>query len=250
MNLVYLAPLIFLFLSFVFSMLGMGGGQIYIPILYWLGMDFKYQAIPLGLLLNFSVQISAFSTYVRNKLVDFNIALPFALSMIIFTPLGAILNFNLSSEPIIILFSLFTFFAGILAISNYKPKGKIQSKKGKLITGFGIGGILGFLVGLIGRGGGSFIVPSLLIMGLEPKICVGTSSFIATFSSLTGFISHIFKSNLELKITILTVVSVIAGSQTGSRFMVKRVKSKLLKRMFGFVLILISVLLIKSIMRK
>jgi len=243
-------PIIFFFLSFVFSMLGMGGGQIYIPILYWLGMDFKYQAIPLGLLLNFSVQISAFSTYVRNKLVDFNIALPFAISMIIFAPLGAILNFNLSPEPIIILFSLFTFFAGILSISNYKPKGKVKSKKGKLIAGFCIGGILGFLVGLIGRGGGSFIVPSLLMMGLEPKICVGTSSFIATFSSLTGFISHIFKSNLELKITILTVISVIAGSQFGSRFMVKKVKSKLLKRIFGFVLILISALLIKSIMRK
>jgi len=109
----------------------MGGGQIYIPILYWLGMDFKYQAIPLGLLLNFSVQISAFSTYVRNKLVDFNIALPFALSMIIFTPLGAILNFNLSSEPIIILFSLFTFFAGILAVSNYKTKRENSIKKRK-----------------------------------------------------------------------------------------------------------------------
>jgi len=94
----------------------------------------------------------------------------------------------------------------------------------------------------------SFIVPALLMMGLEPKIYVGTSSFIATFSSFTGFISHIFKSNLELKITILTVFSVIAGSQTGSRFMVKRVKSKLLKRMFGFVLILISALLIKSVM--
>jgi len=246
----YLIPLAFFLLSFMFSMLGMGGGQIYIPILYWLGMDFKYQAIPLGLLLNFFVQISAFSVYIKNKLVDFHIALPFALSMIIFTPLGAILNFNLSPRPIILLFSLFTFFAGILAISGYKPKGKIKTKKGKRIAGFCIGGILGFLVGLIGRGGGSFIVPSLLVMGIDPKICVGTSSFIATFSSFTGFVSHIFKSNLELKMTILTVISVIAGSQTGSRFMVKRVKSKLLKKMFGFVLILISALLIKDIIRK
>ena len=86
---IYLTPIIFFFLSFIFSMLGMGGGQIYIPILFWLGMDFKYEAIPLGLLLNFCVHASAFITYARNKLVDFKIALPFALSMIVFAPLGA-----------------------------------------------------------------------------------------------------------------------------------------------------------------
>jgi hypothetical protein len=41
MDLIYLAPLIFFCIAFVFSMLGMGGSQLYIPILFWLGMDFK-----------------------------------------------------------------------------------------------------------------------------------------------------------------------------------------------------------------
>jgi len=54
--------------------------------LFWMGMDFKMKAIPLGLLLNFCVQISCFTTYARKKLVDFKIALPFALAMIAFAP--------------------------------------------------------------------------------------------------------------------------------------------------------------------
>jgi len=54
-----LTAAVFFALSFVFSMLGMGGGQIYIPVLYWLGLDFKLEAIPLGLLLNFCVQLSS-----------------------------------------------------------------------------------------------------------------------------------------------------------------------------------------------
>jgi len=241
LKMIYLTPVIFFFLSFIFSMLGMGGGQIYIPILFWLGMDFKMEAIPLGLLLNFCVQISAFTTYVRNRLVDFKIALPFALSMVIFAPLGALVNFKLSPKPIILLFSLFTFFAGLLAISGYKPKKKVSSRKAKLF--------LGFSAGLIGRGGGSFIVPTLLVMGLDAKVCVGTSTFIASFSSLIGFLSHLFHSRLNLIITILTVGSVILGSQLGSRFMVARIKSRTLKKIFGWVLILISILLVKSIFR-
>jgi len=241
---IYLTPIIFFFLSFIFSMLGMGGGQIYIPILFWLGMDFKMEAIPLGLLLNFCVQISSFTTYVRNKLVDFKIALPFTLAMIVFAPLGALVNFKLSPKPIISLFALFTFFAGVLALSGYKSKKKIVSKKIKVTLGFSLGVILGFLVGLIGRGGGSFIVPVLLVMGLDAKVCVGTSTFIASFSSLVGFVSHMFKSNLNLTITILTVLSVILGSQLGSRFMAAKLKSRVVRKIFGLLLLGVAVLLI------
>ena len=109
-GLYFLAPVIFFVISFVFSMLGMGGSQLYVPILYWLGMDFKNQAIHLGLLLNLCVQLSAFSIYSRERLVRFRIALPFALMMIVCAPLGAMLNFNLPMKPIIFLFAVFTLF--------------------------------------------------------------------------------------------------------------------------------------------
>ena len=52
MSIFYLVPPLFFVIAFVFSMLGMGGSQLYIPILFWMGMDFKTEAIPLGMLLN------------------------------------------------------------------------------------------------------------------------------------------------------------------------------------------------------
>ena len=70
MDLIFIAPILFFFIAFVFSMLGMGGSQLYIPILFWLGMDFKTQAIPLGLLLNIVNSSSALITYGRKKLVE------------------------------------------------------------------------------------------------------------------------------------------------------------------------------------
>ena len=52
MNLIYFSLPILFTIALVFSMLGMGGSQLYIPVLFWLGMDFKTEAIPLGMLLN------------------------------------------------------------------------------------------------------------------------------------------------------------------------------------------------------
>lgn len=246
----FLAPIIFFFISLVFSMLGMGGGQLYIPILYWMGMDFKEQAIPLGLLLNFTTQFSAFITYARHKLVKFRMALPFALMMIAFAPLGALVNFSLSPKPIIFLFAVFTFFAAVLALSGWKPVKKELGKKTELIVAISVGAVLGFLVGLIGRGGGSFIVSTLLIIGFGPKNAAATSSFIASFSTITGFIVHMFRARLDLWGSLGTIVSVIAGSQLGSHLMARKLKSKAVKKVFGIVLIIVSLLLLKDVFFK
>ena len=67
MNTLYYAPPIFFLIALVFSMLGMGGSQLYIPLLYWLGMDFKTEAIPLGMLLNLVNSGSAAVIYGRRK---------------------------------------------------------------------------------------------------------------------------------------------------------------------------------------
>jgi uncharacterized membrane protein YfcA len=238
---------IFFVISFVFSMLGMGGSQLYIPILYWLGMDFKNQAIPLGLLLNLCVQLSAFTTYSRKRLVGFKIALPFALMMVICAPLGAMLNFGLPVKPIILLFAVFTLSAAILVLTGWKPKRGDLSKRGEMIITLMVGCVLGFLVGLIGRGGGSFVVPTLLILGLDPKNAAGTSTFIVSFSSAAGFMAHLFKAKLDFWITFITIISVISGSQLGSHLMATKLESKAIKMVFGIVLIFVATLLLKDV---
>ena len=117
-----LTPILFFFIAFVFSMLGMGGSQLYIPILFWLGMDFKTQAIPLGMLLNVVNSASAASTYGKEKLIDWKVAIPFGLAMILFAPIGTYVNISLPTKPIILIFALFTATAAVLMLSGWKPK--------------------------------------------------------------------------------------------------------------------------------
>jgi len=226
-------------------MLGMGGSQLYIPILFWLGMDFKTQAIPLGLLLNIVNSSSALITYGRKKLVEWRVAIPFGLAMVLFAPLGAWLNISLSTKPIILIFSIFTAAAAIMMLIGWKPKSFEFTNKRKTIFGISSGSVLGFISGLIGRGGGSFVVPLLYIFGLGVKNAAATSAFIITCSATSSFISHIFTAaQPQWIIWILCVIAVIGGSQLGSRLMVAKLKSKNIKIIFGIVLLGISAALI------
>ncbi len=241
----YLAPVLFFVIAFVFSMLGMGGSQLYIPILYWMGMDFKTEAIPLGMLLNIINSGSAAITYGRKKLIAWGVALPFALTMILFAPLGVWFNVRLPVKPLLVFFALFTAAAAILMLSGWKPKRGEMTSKGQILLGVTSGSGLGTIAGLIGRGGGSFIVPLLYIAGLEAKTAAATSALIVTCSGLSSFASHLATAaRPQWGIWLSTGIAVLLGSQLGSRLMAKRMKSRAVKQVFGWVLLGVALLII------
>jgi uncharacterized membrane protein YfcA len=244
-NAFYLAPPIFFVIAFVFSMLGMGGSQLYIPILFWMGMDFKTEAVPLGMLLNAVNSGSAAVTYTRNKLVVWRVALPFAVAMIAFAPLGVWLNVQLPVKPLLICFALFTAAGAVLMLSGWKPKWGDLSTQGRIVLGLSAGSGLGTIAGLIGRGGGSFVVPLLYIAGLEARNAAATSAFVVTCSGLSSFTSHLATAaQPRWGVWIGTVAAVLLGSQLGSRLMASRMKSRSVKQVFGWVLLSVAVLII------
>lgn len=246
-NAYYVIPPLFFVIAFVFSMLGMGGSQLYIPILYWLGMDFKSEAIPLGLLLNLINSGSAAIVYGRQKLIDWRVAIPFGVTMIFFAPLGTLLNITLPTQPIIIIFALFTAIAAVLMLSGWKPKHGSLTSRQRIILGVSAGSILGFLTGLIGRGGGSFVVPLLYISGLDPRAAAATSALVVTGSGISGFVSHLATAaRPNWGIWLTAALAVLAGSQIGSRLMSTRLKPRAVKVIFGVVLLGVATLLILS----
>ena len=245
----YLIPPLFFTIAFIFSMLGMGGSQLYIPILYWMGMDFKTEAIPLGMLLNVVNSSSAAGTYARKKLINWRVALPFGIAVISFAPVGALLNVELPVEPLMVFFALFTTAAALLMLSGWKPKRGELSPRGRVVLGLSTGSVLGLIAGLIGRGGGSFIVPLLYITGLNPQAAAATSALVVTGSGLSSFISHLATAaEPNLWIWLLSAVSVLAGSQLGSRFMSTRLNPRKLKTVFGVVLLLVAGLILKDVL--
>jgi len=245
MNPFMLAPPIFFVIAFVFSMLGMGGSQLYIPILYWMGMDFKTEAIPLGMLLNVVNSSSAAITYGRKKLIAWRVVIPFAAAMILFAPLGVWLNVQLPVKPLLVFFALFTAAAAVLMLSGWKPKRGDMSQRGRVVLGLTAGSGLGTVAGLIGRGGGSFVVPLLYIAGLEAKFAAASSAFVVSCSGISSFISHLATAaQPQWAVWTSTVLAVLLGSQLGSHFMAGRLKSRTVKLFFGWVLLGVAALII------
>jgi len=245
MDTVYLIPPVFFVIAFVFSMLGMGGSQLYIPVLFWMGLDFKTQAIPLGMLLNIVNSSSAAWTYGRKNLIQWRLAIPFGLSMIAFAPLGTWVNVSLPTRPIILIFALFTAAAALLMLSGWRPRRGGVSPRGQTVLGVSGGSVLGFFAGLIGRGGGSFVVPLLYIAGLDARQAVATSAMVVTFSGTSSFVSHISTAaQPDWLVWGLSVVSVFLGSQAGSRVMAARLKPQVVRVVFGVVLLGVAALLI------
>ncbi len=243
-----IVPALFFIIAFVFSMLGMGGSQLYIPILFWMGFDFKTQAIPLGMLLNVVNSASASWTYAKKGLIEWKTAMPFGITMVLFAPIGTLANLRLPTKPVILIFAIFTATAAILMLSGWRPKQGRLSARGKLALGIIGGSTLGFFAGLIGRGGGSFVVPLLFIAGLEPKSAAATSAFVVTLSGISSFASHIATSaNPDWRLWVLCVLSVFIGSQLGSRFMASRLKGRGIKLVFGIVLLFVSAIIIKGV---
>jgi hypothetical protein len=234
----------FFVIAFVFSMLGMGGSQIYIPILFWAGLDFKTAAIPLGMLLNVVNSSSAAVTYARKRLVDWRIGLLFGVAMLIAAPFGAMTNHLVPARALIVVFAGFTTAAGILMWFGKQPSRRLEGKQ-RTALGLAGGGGLGFLAGLIGRGGGSFVVPLLYMAGVEAKTAAATSALAVTFSGASSFVAHLATAaSPDWPLWGGCVAAVFVGSQIGSRVMAERLHSRSLKKIFSIVLLAVAATLI------
>lgn len=242
----YVVVPLFFGISFVFSMLGMGGSQLYIPILFWMGMDFRTEAIPLGMLLNVVNTSSASIVYGRKGLINWRVALPFGLTMVVFAPLGALVNTKVPVEALIVCFAIFTAAAAILMLRGRKSgHSMVGTPQRRMVFGLSGGSVLGFVAGLIGRGGGSFVVPLLYLAGIEAKAAAATSALVVTFSGLSSFTSHVLmEAEPVWHLWLLSALAVLAGSQLGSRFMASRLNPGQVRKVFGIVLLCISATLI------
>ena len=226
-------------------MIGLGGSQLYIPVLFWLGMNFKTEAIPLGMMLNVVTSTSSSITYIRKRMINWKLAIPVAIAMAIFAPFGAILSSYLSTKIIILLFSITTFISFAFMISDFQPNICEIKTKRCLVYGLIGGAILGFIAGLLGRGGGAYVVPLLILIGLKSRSAAATSCIIVTAGGFSSFISHIFgAAKPDVTLWALCAISVIIGSQLGSRFMAKKVSGKFIRILFAVVLTAVAIILL------
>lgn len=234
------AILVFVFTT-VLTIAGVGSVFIVIPTFYWLGVPLM-EAMAIGLLLNAISMTFASANYIRYKLVLFKTAIPIIVLAVLFSPLGAYSTRYFPKNVLILLFVLFLLFAASMMLF-YKPKKKAegQGDRGReLKTGIGLGIGAGYLGGLLGVGGGNFIVPALVWLGVDPKKASATTAFIVVFSSLSGFFGHAAMGGVDWTLLAFAAVGSIAGAVLGSWLMHKKLDANQVKKIIGIVLYVIA----------
>ncbi len=242
------AGLVFVF-SGLLAMAGLGAAFLFVPLFYYLGVPLA-EATPTALLLNVVSLLFATINYWRGKLVNLRVGLPVLVMAVILSPLGARLTASVDKTLLLAMFAAFLVFAGFMMLF-YKAKQRKQAlgRPIEVGAGAGVGSVAGFLGGLLGVGGGNFILPVLNWLGLDAKVAAGTTALAVVFSSLAGFLGHASLGGLDPLFIGIMAVMAAAGSIAGSYLMKTKISSPQLKRIIGVLLWVIAIKMIFDLIK-
>lgn len=235
-----IAGVITLVFTTLLTITGVGAAFILIPVFIALGIDL-HVAMATALLLNSIAMVFASWRFVQKKLVIWKIAVPILVVAAILSPLGAYVSQWLDRELLLWLFVGFLAFAAAMMLFYRSKSRDHQSTTARqVVYGILVGAFAGFFGGLLGVGGGNFIVPVLVWLGIEPPKASATTSFIVIFSSFSGFLGHASLGNISAPLLGFTALGSAAGAMAGAWLMTEKLKQNQVKMLIGVVLLIIA----------
>lgn len=225
-----LLSLLFFITATLYSSVGFGGGSTYLALLMILGIP--YSIIPLiALSCNIVVVSGNCINYIGAGNLRPNLLWPYLLGSVPLAFIGGSLEISKRIFEIGLFTSLT--FAGILLLVNVKKYENNEStyREVPLFISIPIGGILGFVSGVIGIGGGIILSPILFLLKAgNPKHIATTASLFILINSVSGIIGQFTKAT-ELdalsKYSIL-LLAVLLGGQAGNFLHLKLLSPRVL----------------------
>lgn len=80
-----------------------------------------------------------------------------------------------------------------------------------------MGGLVGFLSGMFGVGGGFLMTPLLIFMGIPPAVAVATESNEITAASVSGALAHWRRGGVDLKMGAVLIAGGAVGAFAGAQ---------------------------------
>ena len=244
-NLYFLA-LAFCIVAFLYSSVGLGGGSSYTALMAIIGVH--YLLIPtISLTLNLIVTSIASINFLRGGHGRIRLLLPFLITSIPMAYIGGSLHF-----PKDIFFLLLMATLVLVALRVYvwdRPELRLNlTSSGKLAISLMTGGILGFIAGAVGIGGGIYLVPLIIVLGLgTEKEAAATGAIFIWLNSCAGLAARV--GDFPDPVTILPLVlAVIIGGAAGSFLGANKYKPRTMQKFLGgVILIAIAILFGKMV---
>lgn len=248
------------------ALAGLGGGIIIVPSLLFfststgiLGEMSPQVAVGTSSLIMIFTGLSSTLFYLKHKTVDYKSAFIFFIGSGPGAIVGAWVNKALDMQTFNLYFGMFMILISIVLMVKDKlkpislssksgirrtftdPKGKTYEYGYHPLAGVGISFIVGFCSGVFGIGGGSLMVPAMMLIFLfPPHVAVATSMLMIFLSSITSSTTHIGLGNVNWLYASALVPGAWIGAKIGA-FINTRIASNTVVVVLRFILIIVGI---------
>ena len=237
-----LLAILFLASATLYSSVGFGGGSTYLALL--LIWDIPYFIFPIvALSCNIIVVSGNCFNYIRAGNLNLKLLLPYLIGSIPLSYIGGSLPIEKKLFETLLFLVLAT--AGTLLLFNFKSYDDKEENYKKIpsIISVLIGGILGFVSGVVGIGGGIFLSPILFLLRAgKPKHIVTAASLFILLNSIFGIIGQLSKNTVlsEIQNYWYLLVAVLIGGQIGNFLNLKIFSTRALALVTAFLVLFVA----------
>lgn len=233
--------------GFLSGLLGLGGGIVLFPALYYLPQYFGIASFEVkhitGLTMaqGFSSALAAAVLYHSRGFVNKRLVLYFGGTLCLSALAGSALSAGVSDRGILLVFGALSMVAAVLMVlpRNYDrdetPEGAV---KFNVPLAIGIGSVLGYLLGMVGQGGAFIIIPTLLYaLGIPMRVAMGSTLAISFISSTGGMAGKLWAGQVMLVPALIIVAASLPMARLGAAVGM-RMQTRTLKWMLAAVIVL------------
>ena len=234
--------ILFFVTAILYSSVGFGGGSTYLALLLIWGVPYYIFPV-IALCCNIIVVSGNCFSYIRAKNLNLKLLIPYLIGSIPLAFIGG--SLPIEKKLFEILLFLILSIAGILLLLNFKSyDDKEESyRKVPIVISILIGGVLGFISGAVGIGGGIFLSPILfLIRAARPKHIVTAASVFILINSISGIIGQLTKNIVlnEIQNYWFLLLAVLIGGQVGNFLNLKIFPTRVLALVTAFLVIFVA----------
>jgi uncharacterized membrane protein YfcA len=200
------------------GLVGFGGGAVMIPLMTGLAKLTQHKAHGTSLAAIIFTALVGAATYFLHGAVDWKIAAVLAVSAILTARFGALYAHSLPEKKLkkafgffLAVVSVLVLVKGLLPGAGHPPNFWVS-----LLIFLLTGAATGFLSGMMGVGGGTLMIPPMVILaGMSQHLAQGTSLLAMVPVSISGALTHYRLGNVEVDLVPGLVVGAVVGGYIG-----------------------------------
>lgn len=231
------------------ALLGIGGAVITTPVVRLLGGT-PIEAVGSTVPAIVPGAISGAWRYAREDMVEWRLALPLGAGGAVMAVVGALTSDVVNGRVLMVLTACVMLWAGLSVVVRLRSGGSSPmdddpgddvAVRRSMPAVIGLGGLAGFVAGLLGVGGGIVLVPVLTgPLRVPMRRAVASSLVAVAVFQVPALTTHVLLGHVNWALALPLVAGVVPGAQVGARLTVAAT-DRTIRILFGLLIVVLAV---------